>query len=238
MSSSCTQWLRMAGLSVPFAPPEAVDNRRASARRRQRQRMRPPGTGACLQAYPPGATAGQPGNVAGVGHVSGWLRPPGMQDPDAFSPGRGGKPAGKRSPITDFLQLFEQAQPDALAHVLSVGPVQPVAPADSPDQRRYRSTSASHACRSPSLARVTSSTTTWASDRGLSSLARPELAGIAISLPCLTGFCGTCRHASPPGPARAGDAPPFCPARLARMNRPQSGKLGGRRAVLAGSGPC
>jgi hypothetical protein len=98
--------------------------------------MRPPGTGACLQAYPPGATAGQPGNVVGVGHVPGWLRPPGMQDPDAFSPGRGGKPAAKRGPITDLLQLFEQAQPDALAHVLSVGPVQPVASEDSPDQRR------------------------------------------------------------------------------------------------------
>lgn len=238
MSSSCTQWLRMAGLSVPFAPPEAVDNRRASARRRQRQRMRPPGTGACLQAYPPGATAGQPGNVAGVGHVPGWLRPPGMQDPDAFSPGRGGKPASKRGPITDFLQLFGQAQPDALAHVLSVGPVQPVAPADSPDQRRVPV----HQCvpRLPVAVPGTGDQLNdhWASHLGLSSLARPEFAGIAISLSCLTGFCGPCRHASPPGPARAGDAPPFCPARLARMNRPQSGKLGGRRAVLAGSGPC
>ena len=76
------------------------------------------------------------GNFAGVGHVPGWVRPPGTQDPDAFPLGRGGEPASKCGRITDFLQLFEQAQPDALAHLLSVRPVQPVAPADSPDQRR------------------------------------------------------------------------------------------------------
>jgi hypothetical protein len=47
-----------------------------------------------------------------------WHR---TQDPQAFSPGHGGQPAGERGRIADRAQLVDRAQPDALAGVLSVG---------------------------------------------------------------------------------------------------------------------
>ena len=44
------------------------------------------------------------------------------QGPDAFPPGRGGQPAGKRGRIADLVQSAHELQPDGLVHVFGVSP--------------------------------------------------------------------------------------------------------------------
>ena len=67
----------------------------------------------------------------GVRHMLGGARSPRRaQDPDAFPPGRGGQPAGKRGRVADLVQPAHELQPDGLLHVLGVGTPELVPAAD------------------------------------------------------------------------------------------------------------
>jgi hypothetical protein len=71
------------------------------------------------------------GDGFGVRAMPGGQRPGHRtQDPQAFSLGHGGQPAGERGRIADRAQLVDRLQPDALADVLSVSVAQSVPAAD------------------------------------------------------------------------------------------------------------
>src|SRR5437660_889035 len=52
----------------------------------------------------------------------------GVEHASAFAPCRGGQPARQRSRIAQVIQAGHQREPDGLAYILGVGPLQPVAP--------------------------------------------------------------------------------------------------------------
>ena len=136
-------------------------------------------------------TARSSGMLLGVQHVPGCLRSARAQTPGAFSPGRGGEPAGKRSRIAECVKPFHQVQPHALADVVGVGVARRRLRQMAQISGAYRSTSASHACRSPFLARVTRSVTAGSSRLELACSAGFGFADIAF-LPVVPGrlSCG------------------------------------------------
>jgi hypothetical protein len=96
----------------------------------------------------------------------------GTQDAAAFAPGGGGQPGGKRGRVANVVQLIQSlSQTFWAASSASAASSRCLRQIDQ-ISGAYRSTSASQACRSPFLARVTRPVTTASSRPRLASWVR------------------------------------------------------------------